>query len=283
VNIGCPIELLLGASKPRVAIGRYARCVDTSSDVVHRGIRERAATIVGSAGEVPLALWTGEDVAPTGLVLVGHGGSGHKREGYVMALARRLVRTTGAAVASIDGPVHGGRRGDRTMDPTVVLMEFAQAWTSDEGLTDRMVADWRHALDELHDNLALGDLPVGYWGLSMGTLLGLPFVAAEDRVRACVFGLAGRTGPTARRLQEDAARITVPTLFLVQLDDELFSTSSSLELFGDLASVDKRLFAAPGRHRDVPADAFWLSVDFLASHLELVGGGTELLEEHPST
>jgi dienelactone hydrolase len=254
--------------------------VDTTSDVVHRGIRERAATIVGNAGDVPLALWTPEDVAPTGLVLVGHGGSGHKREDYVVALARRLVRTTGAAVASIDGPLHGGRRGARTMDPTVVLMEFAQAWTSDEGLTDRMVADWRATLDALEADAGLGGVPVGYWGLSMGTLLGLPFVAADARVRACVLGLAGRTGPTARRLHEDARRVVVPTLFLVQLDDELFSTASSLELFGDLGSAGKRLFAAPGRHREVPADAFWLSVDFLATHLELAGTAPELLEEH---
>ena len=254
--------------------------MDTTSDVVHRGIRERAATIVGNAGEVPLALWTSEDVAPTALVLVGHGGSGHKREDYVVALARRLVRTTGAAVASIDGPLHGGRRVGRTMEPTVVLMEFAQAWTGDEGLTDTMVADWRATLDELEAHADLGGVPVGYWGLSMGTLLGLPFVAAEPRIRACVLGLAGRTGPTARRLQEDAARIVVPTLFLVQLDDELFSTASSLDLFGDLASPHKRLFASPGRHRDVPADAFWLTVDFLATHLELVGGTTHLVEEH---
>jgi hypothetical protein len=257
--------------------------VDTTSDVVHRGIRERAATIVGSAGDVPLVLWTADDVAPTGLVLVGHGGSGHKREDYVVALARRLVRTTGAAVASIDGPLHGDRRGQRTMDPTVVLMEFAQAWTSDAGLTDRMVADWRLALDAVERDAGLAGLPVGYWGLSMGTLLGLPFVAAERRVRACVLGLAGRTGPTATRLHEDAAHVVVPTLFLVQLDDELFSTASSLELFGDLASDHKRLFAAPGRHREVPADAFWYSVDFLASHLELVAGGTELVEEHGGT
>lgn len=252
--------------------------MDTTSDVVHRGIRERAATIVGSSGEVPLALWTSEDVAPTGLVLVGHGGSGHKREDYVVALARRMVRTTGAAVASIDGPLHGERRGERTMEPTVVLMEFAQAWTSDPGLTDRMVADWRCALDALVDDAGLGDVPVGYWGVSMGTLLGLPFVAAEPRVRACVLGLAGRTGPTASRLRDDAARITVPVMFLVQLDDELFSTASSLELFGDLASPHKRLFGAPGRHRDVPADAFWLSVDFLASHLELVGDSSQLVD-----
>ncbi|HEV3329138.1 MAG TPA: hypothetical protein VGZ33_07045 [Acidimicrobiales bacterium] len=252
--------------------------MDTTSDVVRRGIRERAATIVGNAGDVPLIVWTAEDVAPTGLVLVGHGGSGHKREDYVVALARRLVRTTGAAVASIDGPLHGERRDDPTADPMVVLMEFAQAWTGDPSLTDRMVADWHATVDVLWDDDVVGQVPVGYWGVSMGTLLGLPYVASDPRVRACVLGLAGRTGPTADRLAADAARIEVPTLFLVQLDDELFPTASSLELFGLLGSAHKRLFASPGRHRDVPADAFWLSVDFLATHLQLVGGPAELVE-----
>jgi dienelactone hydrolase len=250
--------------------------VEPTSDVVRRGVRERAATIVGSGGEVPVALWTSAEVAPTGLVLVGHGGSGHKHEEYVVALARRLVRTTGAAVAAIDGPLHGARRDDPAAPPALVLMQFAQAWAADDGLTDAMVADWRATLDVLQAEPELATVPVGYWGVSMGTLLGLPFVASDARVRACVLGLAGATGPTAHRLVDDAARVTVPTLFLLQLDDELFSTASSLELFGAIGSPDKRLYGAPGRHREVPADAFWHSVDFLAARLELVGP-TELV------
>jgi dienelactone hydrolase len=252
--------------------------VDPTSDVIHRGIRERAATIVGGDGGVPVIVWSAEDVEPTGLVLVGHGGSGHKREDYVVALARRLVRTTGAAVAAIDGPLHGDRREGRSLDPTVVLMEFAQAWNADVTLTDRMVADWRATVDVLQGDGVVGDVPVGYWGVSMGTILGLPFVASDPRVRACVLGLAGRTGPTGERLFADAARVVVPTLFLLQLDDELFPTATSLELFAAIGSEHKRLFASPGRHRDVPSDAFWLSVDFLASHLQLVGGGAQLVE-----
>jgi dienelactone hydrolase len=146
-------------------------------------------------------------------------------------------------------------------------MEFAQAWASDDTLTDRMVADWSATLDELQALPELAQVPVGYWGLSMGTLLGLPFVAADPRITTAVFGLAGLSGPTSQRLAADARRIVVPTLLVVQLDDELFSTQSSLELFGALGTPDKRLYAAPGRHRDVPADAFHLTVDFLTRHL----------------
>ena len=47
--------------------------------------------------------------------------------------------------------------------------------------------------------------PVGYWGVSLGCGLGVPFVAAEPRVRAAVLGLGG-----ALASAEAAARITVP-------------------------------------------------------------------------
>jgi dienelactone hydrolase len=249
--------------------------VDITSESCDRGIRERAATIVGSAGLIPLALWTPEDGEPSGIVLVGHGASGHKRQDYVVALARRLVRTCGVAVCSIDGPLHGDRRTSAVVDPALILLEFAQAWSLDPTLTDAMVRDWSVTLDVLQGEEGLCTVPVGFWGISMGTLLGLPFVAADPRIVACVFGLAGLSGPTAARLADDAPQVTVPTLFLVQLGDELFSTVSSLALFEAIASTEKRLFAAPGRHRDVPADAFQLSIEFLAAHLAPVdrGGG----------
>ena len=245
--------------------------MDTTSDVVHRGIRERAATIVGSAGDVPLALWTSEDVAPTGLVLVGHGGSGHKREDYVVALARRLVRTTGAAVASIDGPLHGGRRGDTHDGPD------RRAHGVRAGLDGRRGAHRRHGGRlARHARRARGDdvsaaSPSGTGACRWARCSDCPSWRAS---RASARASSGSRGAPGRRPTpaEDAARVLVPTLFVVQLDDELFSTTSSLELFAALGSPYKRLFASPGRHRDVPADAFWLSVDFLATHLELVGG-----------
>ncbi|MGH3120659.1 MAG: hypothetical protein ACRDND_06440 [Streptosporangiaceae bacterium] len=41
--------------------------------------------------------------------------------------------------------------------------------------------------------------PVGYWGLSMGSAIGMPFVAAEPRIGAAVFGLAVTRGWARRR------------------------------------------------------------------------------------
>ena len=54
----------------------------------------------------------------------------------------------------------------------------------------------------------------------------------------------------------------------MQLDDELFSTDSSLALFRAIGTTDKRLYLTPGRHRDVPPEAFHFSIDFLAANLQ---------------
>lgn len=83
---------------------------------------------------------------------------------------------------------------------------------------------------------------MGYWGLSLGCGLGVPFVAAEPRVRAAVLGLNG-----AETSAEAAARITVPVEFLVQWDDELVSRAASLALFDVFASAEKTLHANSGK------------------------------------
>ena len=45
-----------------------------------------------------------------------------------------------------------------------------------------MTADWQTTLKELQQLDEVGDGPLGYWGLSMGTMFGVPFVAATPEV-----------------------------------------------------------------------------------------------------
>ena len=101
-------------------------------------------------------------------------GRAHKRQGYIVALARRLVRHHGFAAAAIDGPVHGERRQDPRQCRRVRASR--EMWRDDPTMTDEMVADWRAVLDALQSPAVLGSVPVGWWGLSMGTILGLPVV-----------------------------------------------------------------------------------------------------------
>jgi fermentation-respiration switch protein FrsA (DUF1100 family) len=234
------------------------------------GVRERGFELEHHGRTVPGILWTPDEQvgAPWPLVLIGHGGSGSKREDYVVAIAHRLVRRHRLAAAAIDGPVHGDRRTDPSSAPFLVMAEFAQQWSANgDAMTDAMVTDWRATLDALVTLRDVADGPIGWWGLSMGTILGLPVVAAEPRIAVAVLGLMGLTGPTRARIERDAPAVHCPVLFLAQWHDELFPIADALALFEALGSTDKRLHAHPGGHGALPGEEFTGSADFLAGRL----------------
>ena len=237
-------------------------------DSASGGVRERRFDLDRDGRRIPGLLWTRNEPPadePAGLVLIGHGASGHKRQDYVLSMARRLVRHHGLAAVAVDGPVHGDRRAEGSSGRQLAFLDFAQTWSGDPTMTDEMVADFRATVDALTGLDEIREDAIGYWGLSMGTILGLPFVAAEPRVKAAVLGLMGATGPTKERIAEDAPRITCPVLFLVQWDDMLFPTETAFALFDSIGSEDKRLHAAPGPHGAVPEEELVASEVFLAA------------------
>ena len=237
-------------------------------DVTAKEIRTRSFELAVGERSVPGLLWTppeGEEAGP--LILVGHGASGSKSEGYVVALARGLVRMAGMAVCAIDGPVHGDRRLDGVQSGPLPFLQFSQVWANDPTITDAMVDDWRAVIDELSKLPDVDGSNVGYWGLSMGTILGLPLVAAEPRIRAAVLGLMGLAGPTVERLRADAMSVSCPIHFLLQWDDQLFPRERAFELFDAFGTKDKILVANPGEHGAVPDAAFKASAAFLIDRL----------------
>lgn len=241
--------------------------MEWTEESLNKGVVTKS--FLGNRGErsVPGRAWFPEVSSNGPVVLIGHGGSGSVLEDHVGALARGLVRSYGATCVAIEGPVHGRRRGERSSDPTLVMLDFSQVWASDPTMTDEMVADWRAVLSEISQECGLEDRRVGYWGLSMGTLLGLPLIAAEPRIVACVLGLAGSVGPTSERLLDDAPKVTIPTLFLMQWDDELFPRESCLDLFAAIGSNDKQLQATPGLHSAVTDETFMMTAEFLGKRL----------------
>ncbi|MHB8438603.1 MAG: dienelactone hydrolase family protein [Acidimicrobiales bacterium] len=241
-------------------------------DVTAKGVRERRIDVAGRRGEtVPAMLWTPEDASgPRPLVLIGHGVTGTKQEAHVVALARIVARRHAMAALAIDGPIHGDRRAD-VIDGNQAFIEFGQRWHRDPDLIDDMISDWRSSIDAVQELDEIGVGPVGYWGLSMGTILGLPLVAAEARIEVAVLGLMGVTGPNPDRLLSEASALAVPVLFIVQWDDVLFPPSVSLPLFEAIGTRDKRLHANPGAHSAVPTEEFLASAEFMATHLAPAG------------
>jgi dienelactone hydrolase len=237
---------------------------ETSSD----GVLEQLFTL----GEIPGVLWTpaGAD-GPRPLILMGHGGGQHKKAPGILAHARRFAAECGFAVAAVDVPGHGDRP---------VNAEFNRIATENQARVDagaelapliaafqalvagQTVPEWRAAVAAVQQLDYVGAGPVGYWGVSLGCGLGVPFVAAEPRVRAPVLHLGGALASAG-----PAARITVPVQFLVQWDDERVPRAQSLALFDALASAEKTLHANPGQHGEVPAFELDSTLRFFARHL----------------
>lgn len=239
-----------------------------SSPAPSGGVCEQLFTL----GEIPGVLWTPEGAAgPRPLILMGHGGGQHKKEPGIVARARRFVAERGFAVAAVDVPGHGDRPKDEEYDRIAAENqarveageELAPLIAGFQALVARQtVPEWRAVVGAVQEASHVGAGPVGYWGVSLGCGLGVPFVAAEPRVRAAVLGLGGALASAGA-----AARITVPVEFLVQWDDERVPRAQSLALFDALASAEKTLHANPGKHGEIPAFETDSALRFFARHL----------------
>ncbi|MFJ5216852.1 alpha/beta hydrolase [Streptomyces sp. NPDC088354] len=233
------------------------------------GMVERDFTVDG----VPGVLWSPASVAgPAPLVLMGHGGGNHKKHPAMSGRAQRLVAGGGFHVAVLDAPGHGDRPRTAHDEAEIAELFGARAAGEPEGpivvryndhLAGLAVPEYMALLDALQELPEIGaDGPVGYWGINMGTAIGVPFVAAEPRIRAAVFG---QHWPDA--LAEKARRITVPIEFDLQWDDEHISREEGLALFDAFASKEKSLHVNSGGHKELPRFEADSAVRFFARHL----------------
>ncbi|GAA1094248.1 MULTISPECIES: dienelactone hydrolase family protein [Streptomyces violaceusniger group] len=239
-----------------------------TSETSFDGVREQLFTL----GEVPGVLWTPEGAAGARpLILLGHGGGQHKKAPDILARAHRFVAECGFAAVAVDVPGHGDRPPHEEYDRIATEnqarvaagAELAPLIAEFQALVARQtVPEWQAVLDAVRRLDHVGAGPVGYWGVSLGCGLGVPFVAAEPRVRAAVLGLGG-----ALASAEAAARITVPVEFLVQWDDERVPRDQSLALFDTLASAEKTLHANPGAHAEIPSFELDSTLRFFARQL----------------
>jgi dienelactone hydrolase len=114
------------------------------------------------------------------------------------------------------------------------------------------VAEWKATLDALQRLDEIGAQgPVAYWGVSMGTRYGVPFIASDPRIRCATLGLFG-IGPDKDEFTEQAMSIKVPLLFIFQLNDELMNPTAGLALFSAFGSEVKTMHINPGSHVGVP-------------------------------
>jgi quercetin dioxygenase-like cupin family protein/dienelactone hydrolase len=234
-------------------------------------IRERMTRLSVDGRFVPVVLWTPMNaVGRVPLVLISHGGSGHKTTPLVTDLAWPLVERHGLAVAAIDGPVHGERRAD--WDPAnppqglAIREQFLTLWRKGTSV-DEIVEDWRDVLDELIAMPEIDPDAIGWYGLSMGTAYGVPLCAAEERIRVAVLGLWGADYPASERLMVDAPNVKCAVQFHQKWSDELFSKRGQLALFDRLGSTDKRHRIYLGTHGNPAGEQLADIEEFLVTRL----------------
>jgi cephalosporin-C deacetylase-like acetyl esterase len=194
---------------------------------------------------------------------MGHGGSQHKKTPSLAGRAKQYAQKLGYAVLAIDAPGHGDRitrqeaatyarevgarvRGETTatFDPERLREMSRRSMAA--------VPEWNVALEAAlgFDFVGRGG-PIGYWGVSMGTAIGVPFVAQQPLITAAVFGLAGLRA-NAAEFEAAAKAITIPVEFVFQWEDAVAPRETGIALFNAFGSAEKAMHINPGGHMDIP-------------------------------
>ncbi|MFO1014526.1 MAG: hypothetical protein U1E50_12265 [Caulobacteraceae bacterium] len=241
----------------------------TEERIEEGGVKRTSFTLEVAGESVPGVIWAPEGAkGPRPLIIQGHGGSQHKKTDGIVARARQYARRHGWASMALDAPGHGDR----------ITREQAAAQAADVGARVRGIAPppgtpvvneaermnqfmarLGSAVPELNaalaavqtlDFIGAGE-KIGYWGVSMGTMIGVPFVAQCPQITCAVFGLAGlRAGAAA--MEEQAKSITIPVEYVFQWEDAVAPREAGLALFHAFGSAEKTMHINPGGHMDIP-------------------------------
>jgi dienelactone hydrolase len=244
---------------------------DLPTSAPFEGTRLRRFEFTSRGDRVPgrLALPAGAGRFP--LILLQHGAGGSKESPY-MDSAAPWVRG-GAAVASIDFPLHGERASPKLS--TRLLESFADfgspahaaLWV---GFAKQAVHDLQRALDALAEIPEIDDSRVGYASFSLGSLLGSLFCALDSRPRAAALALGGGGfGPElidpARYIGAFAPR---PLLMIAARGDERIPRRATEALYA-AGGEPKSIEWFDSGHGDLPGRALKSMWSFLRVQLEI--------------
>jgi len=214
---------------------------------------------------------------PFPLILAQHGAGGAKDADYMDIACLPWVRR-GAAVASIDFPLHGKRASPKLGERILRLSEArsdlsrfdAELWI---GLVRQAVIDLRRTLDAVAELPEIDAERIAYAGFSLGTIFGVPFCAEDARIRAAALAIGGGgVGPVASDPVAHIPRFAPrPSLFVNASRDETVPRESA-EALHEAASDPKEVLWFDCTHSELPGAALKAMWCFLERHIEIQDG-----------
>lgn len=211
---------------------------------------------------------------PFPVILLQHGRSGSKEAEYIDFAAGPWA-TRGAAVATIDFPLHGERASAKLSEMLIASLQGG----SDPSEADAMlvreffhqsVVDLRRAVDALEQTPQVDTKRLAYAAFSLGTVIGATFCGLDPRPCAAAFAIGGGGGgppdlDPAHTIRGFAPR---PSLYVNATRDEVFSRESALALFEGSGEPKEHLWFE-GTHTQLPGEALKAMWLFLSRHLEI--------------
>jgi dienelactone hydrolase len=225
-------------------------------------LREIRFTLdVGSEGVPGLLIMPreGDDILP--LVLIQHPATSSKDDYFVRDVALAWAKM-GWACAGLDAPYHGDRASH---DPMSLLRDrdrFAE-------VSRQFAGEVSAVIDALAARYPIDLSRLGYVGYSMGSMLGIPAVAADGRFKVAAFclvgeggllGAAGADGSPVRELGNVAVRI------VAKEQDEFFSREASQALH-DALSGERDIAWLPGGHFEIGPDVIQKAFEWVKPRL----------------
>jgi len=150
---------------------------------------------------VPCVIWMlNPGVGSRALIAMGHGGSQHKKTEDIRNRAIHFAKDFGWASLAIDAPGHGDRISSEEAEAERLKAQARVRGDADapsmspddkirylDTLAAQAVPEWQGALDAILGTEILRDIEaIGYWGVSMGTWIGVPLLATETRFKCAV-------------------------------------------------------------------------------------------------
>ncbi len=224
---------------------------------------------------------TTDKAGPHPLILL-QPGAGADKDVAVLDLAAPWVRA-GAAVASIDLPLHGERSSAKFSERLLQILRSLYGGAEDDELDSRnralLLEFSRQAVWDLGRCLdALSSLPeidaerTAYAGFSLGGALGALFCGLDQRPRVVALALSGGgTGPPEIDPCNHVGQIAPRPLLLIDSEqDEVIPEALRRALF-DAANEPKTRHSFEATHDTLPGIALKTMWQFLAQGIGLHG------------